>query len=95
MSCDSPPLTPFQPARRRHTEIESIMGKRTYTALSMCIERRGARAREREANRRRRKDVHRQHYGCEAKEVGGDTCARMDDRGGGVGGGRGCATQLG
>lgn len=41
MSCDSPPLTPFQPARRRHTEIESIMGKRTYTALSMCIERRG------------------------------------------------------
>lgn len=41
MSCDSPPLTPFQPARRRHTEIESIMGKRTYTALSMCIERWG------------------------------------------------------
>lgn len=72
MSCDSPPLTPFQPARRRHTEIESIMGKRTYTALSMYIERRGH-VREREANRRRQKDVHRQHYGCEAKEVGGDT----------------------
>lgn len=41
MSSDSPPLTPFQPARRRNTEIESIMGKRTYTALSMYIERRG------------------------------------------------------
>lgn len=40
MSCDSPPLTPFQPARRRNTEIESIMGKRTYTALYMYIERR-------------------------------------------------------
>lgn len=49
----------------------------------------------REANRRSRKDIHRQHYGCDAKEVGGDTYGGIDDRGGGVGAGRGCATQLG
>lgn len=95
MSCDSPPLTPFQPARRRHTEIESIMGKRTYTALSMCIERWGhvrERGRRIDAGERTfidsTMDVKRRRW------VGTHT-GGMDDRGGGVGGGRGCAAQLG
>lgn len=94
MSCDSPPLTPFQPARRRHTEIESIMGKRTYTALSMYIERRGTCERGRQIGAGERTfidsimDVKRRRW------VGTHTRG-IDDRGEGVGGGRGCATQLG
>lgn len=36
MSCDSPPLAPFQPARR-NTEIDGIMGNGTYTQHYTCV----------------------------------------------------------